>query len=174
MTFNWQRTLLFVALILGLNAAFLFFYPPSQPEPVVSIPYSLFKQELKNGQVKEVLLQGENLSGQFAAELELTAAQAIDAQFKGKQKFSRFKTVLPPLTDAELMPLLDKFKVRVRAEPVQGTSLGSRILIGVLPWVLIIGVWWYIIRKAQQKGGIGGGLLQRFSKSGAQLYGREQ
>ncbi len=173
MTFNWQRILLFFALILGLNAAFLFFYPPSQPESVVSIPYSLFKQELKNGQVKAVLLQGEKLSGQFAAEQELTAAQAIDAQFKGKQKFTRFKTILPPVTDAELMPLLDKFKVRVRAEPVQGTSLGSRILIGVLPWVLIIGVWWYIIRKAQQKGGIGGGLLQRFSKSGAQLYARE-
>ena len=103
----------------------------------------------------------------------MTAAQAIDAQFKGKQKFSRFKTILPPVPDAELMPLLDKFKVRVRAEAVQGSSLGSRILIGVLPWVLIIGVWWYIIRKAQQKGGIGGGLLQRFSKSGAQLYARE-
>ncbi|WP_063336397.1 ATP-dependent zinc metalloprotease FtsH [Pelobacter seleniigenes] len=174
MTFNWQRILLFFALILGLNAAFLFFYPPNQPEPVVSIPYSLFKQELKNDQVKAVLLQGENLSGQFAAEQELTDAQAIDPQFKGKQKFTRFKTILPPVTDAELMPLLDKFKVRVRAEPVQGTSLGSRILIGVLPWVLIIGVWWYIIRKAQQKGGIGGGLLQRFSKSGAQLYAREQ
>ena len=173
MTFNWQRILLFFALILGLNAAFLFFYPPSQPEPVVSIPYSLFKQELKNDQVKAVLLQGEKLSGQFAAEQELTAAQAIDAQFKGKQKFTGFKTILPPVADAELMPLLDKFKVRVRAEPVQGTSLGSRILIGVLPWVLIIGVWWYIIRKAQQKGGIGGGLLQRFSKSGAQLYARE-
>src|SRR5207302_4601546 len=41
-----------------------------------------------------------------------------------------------------------------------------RILLGLLPWVLIIGVWMWLSRRAQQMMVAGGGPLGAFTKRG--------
>ncbi len=169
-----QRIIILMALLVGFNLIYMYFYPAQQPEPVADIYYSLFKHELKGGQVIEVTMQGTDLNGRFAQAIPLNADQVIGARFKGEGNFQLFHTVLPPVGDPNLLPLLDEHGVRVLAKPVEDSSPWFSALLNLLPWVIIIGVWLYIMNRVRQQGGVGGNLLSKFGKSGAQLYSREK
>ncbi len=169
-----HRILLVMALLVGLNFVYTYLFPRQPTEPVAEIAYSLFKQKLNEGAIVEVTLQGERLSGVFAGKLALTAEQVAAGRFEGEQLFTRFRTVMPPVEDPNLFPLLEKQQVKLLVEPTEDRALWMSIVINLLPWVLIIGVWWFIITRMRQQGGIGGGFLNKFGKSGAQLYSREQ
>jgi cell division protease FtsH len=169
-----QRILLVMALMVGVNMLSLYFFPPETPEPIAEITYSLFKQKLKAGSVAEVTLQDEGLSGSFSEEILLSADQVIANRFDGERSFSRFHTNLPPLEDSSLLPLLEEQQVIIQVKPAEDTSLLVTVFINLLPWILIFGVWWFIINRLRQQGGMGGNMLSKFGKSGAQLYSREQ
>ena len=174
MNIPWQRVLLVLALVVIINIVFLAVFPPQTPEPVAEIAYSQFRQELKNDRVAEVVMQGEDLNGTFVAEVPLSSDQVVAAQFEGTQKFKRFHTTLPPLDDPDLLPLLEQHQVRVQAKPVGDQTTGLTILTSLLPWVIIFGVWWFLFSRMRQQGGMAGGLLNKFGKSGAQLYSAVQ
>jgi len=169
----WYRFLLVIALILAANLLITYFFPAEPPEPVAGIPYSLFKEQLRNDRVAEVTMQGEDLTGRFRQAVNLEENQVLEPGFKGEQSFERFQTVLPPVEDPDLLPLLQEQEVQVRAKPAEDGNLLSTLLINLLPWVLIIGVWVYLMRRMRGQGGMGG-MLNKFNKSGAQLYSREQ
>ena len=61
----------------------------------------------------------------------------------------------------------------VTVEPAEKGSLLWQIVIGILPWVLIIGVWVLIMRRAQQIQGGPGGLFT-FGASKAKLFEAKQ
>ncbi len=170
----WQRVLLVIALVVVVNIIFLAIFPPETPEPIAEIAYSQFKQEVKSGHVAEVLLRGDNLSGTFFTEVSLSSDQVVSGRFEGERSFTRFKTILPPIEDAELLGLLDQHEVRVQAEPAENGPLWATILTSLLPWILIIAVWWFLFVRLRQQGGLGGGMLNKFGKSGAKLYSAEQ
>ncbi|MGW8313127.1 MAG: ATP-dependent zinc metalloprotease FtsH [Desulfuromonadales bacterium] len=170
----FQRIFLLMVLLVGVNVLYLYFFPPQQPEPVAEIDYSLFKSELKKGKVAEVVMQGSDLSGRFTAKVPLSADQLTSGQFEGQHEFQSFHTILPPVEDRELLSLLDQQAVKVQAKPVENSSIWVTILINLLPWVIIIGAWWFIMSRVRQQGGIGGNFLSKFGKSGAQLYSREK
>jgi len=170
----WHRFLLVMLLLVGAELLYVYVFPPQVPEPVAEISYSLFKQKLAGGEVAEVVMQGAVLTGQFVAETSIASEQLINRRVVKNQVFLRFKTIILPVEDPDLLPLLDRNGVEIRALPPEETSLWVTILLNLLPWVIIIGVWWYIIRRVRQQGGIGGGVLNKFGKSGAQLYSREQ
>jgi len=161
----WQRMLLVLALLLALNVGYLWLNPP-RTRPA-EIPYSRFKQELAANQVASVELQGENLRGSFRTPVDISLRPGAEPV-----SFTKFHTVLPPIEDPELMPLLEKNLVEIQARPSQESSFWSSLLIALLPWVLIIGVWWYFIKRMREQGG-GGGLFGQFRKSGAKLYSKQ-
>lgn len=169
-----QRLLLAMALIVVLNLVYLTLFPPQTAEPVAEITYSFLKQELKAGHIIDVTLQGTDLSGTFSTKVFLTADQLMAGRFEGEREFLNFHTTLPPIEDPELLPLLEQHQVRVQTKAPEDASLWASILISLLPWVIIIGVWWYIVNRMKQQGGMGGNVLNRFIKSGAQLYSPEQ
>ena len=170
----WQRILLVVALVVVANIIFIALFPPPANEPVAEIAYSSFKQDVKSDKVAEVTMQGVNLTGKFTTEQSLTDKQVNNGTFDGKRKFTDFHVLLPPVQDTELLSLLEQHKVKILVEPAQDTSLWSRLFSSLLPWVIIIGVWVFLIRRMRQQGGMGGNLLSKFGKSGAQLYNRIQ
>lgn len=170
----WQRILLVVALVVVANIVFIAIFPPPANEPVAEIAYSRFKQDVKSDKVAEVTMQGVNLNGKFTTEQSLTDSQVNNVKFDGKRNFLRFHVGLPPVQDTELLPLLEQHKVKILVEPAQDTALWSRMFSSLLPWVIIIGVWVFLIRRMRQQGGMGGNLLSKFGKSGAQLYNRVQ
>ena len=162
-----------MALLLVINSVYVAIFPPQPLEPAAEIAYSQFKQELKNGHVAEVTLQGQNLNGIFATEISLTSDQVMNSQFEGERTFSRFHLTLPPVEDPELLPQLEQHQVKLQIKPEEESSLWVNILVSLLPWVIIIGVWWYFIQKMRQGGGMPGNLLDKVGKSGARLYSRE-
>ncbi len=170
----WYRFLLFIVLILGTNIIFLLIFPAEPPEPVAEIAYSVFKEKLESDQVATVVMQGDELSGHFVDGVSLPANQLLNPRPGEELLFSRFRTTLPPVEDPELLAQLQQHEVLVEARRAAEPSLLEKFLIALLPWVLIVGVWVYFMSKMRQQGGMGGGLLTKFKKSGAQLYSQQQ
>ncbi len=165
-----QRFLLVMLLVIAVNAIYLHFFPPAEQVPVAEITYSLFKSELKQGQVAEVRLQGETITGQFQAERTFSAEELVSAHFTGSRNFKDFRTMAPPLGDPELLPLFEQHKVVVTVKPVAGQSLWSSLLVSLLPWALILGVWFYFFQRRSKGGGPFGNIMNQFGKSGARQY----
>ncbi|MDP4911346.1 MAG: ATP-dependent zinc metalloprotease FtsH, partial [Pseudomonadales bacterium] len=98
-------------------------------QPNDEIPYSEFKAQLRQDSIDSITLRGNEIRGSYRF-TEGTEGAA------GR----RFTTLLPAIEDTELMPLLDNNAVVVA---VQSTEYAPwvTLLINVLPWVFIIGLF---------------------------------
>ena len=161
-----QRFLLVMMLIFVANGFYLYYFPPSGQAAVAPIAYSLFKTELRQEHIAEVTIQGDNLRGLFHAEQSFSADQLVAGPFEGGRPFKEFTTTLPPFDDPELLGLLDQYDVVVTVKPAASQSLWSSLFINLLPWVLIIGVWFYISRRMGKSGGPFANIMNQFGKSG--------
>jgi len=135
-----------IALWLVISLVFVFLYHLfSQPRTVQeSIAYSDFLAYVDNNQVKEVQIQGEQVTGKLAS---------------GKS----FKTYMPK--DADLVKTLVSKKVRILVKPVEESPWYMTVLISWFPMLLLIGVWIFFMRQMQS----GGGKAMAFGKSRARL-----
>lgn len=165
-----QSFLLAMVLFFVANTIYLYYFPPSGQTTVATVAYSFFKAELRQENIAEVTIQGDNLRGVFHEELPLSADQLVSAQFEGVRPFKEFTTTLPPFDDPGLLLLLEQQEVVVNTKPIVGQSLWSSLFISLLPWVLIIGVWVYFTRRMGTSGGPFGNAMSKFGKSGAQQY----
>ena len=155
-----------LAVLLGL----LFIYIWSQLfNPGVSqqysVSYSQFIAQLGAGNIKSVTIKNLVVSGEFVKE--------INIQLTGEKKTTavkKFQTFLPSFQGEGLIAKLEEKNVLINVEPSEKGGILWQILIGILPWVLIIGVWIFIMRRAQQQiqGGPSG--LFSFGASKAKLF----
>ena len=114
----------------------------SAPEPPV--PYSMLYRWIDEGKVASVVLTGDLASG------ELRQAESLDGR-----SVQAFRTTLPA-GDQALLPLLRDKAVRIEVKsPKQPFAV--EVFMTLLPWVLIIGVWIWMSRRAQRMMGAGGG-----------------
>ncbi|MDH3220772.1 MAG: ATP-dependent zinc metalloprotease FtsH, partial [Gammaproteobacteria bacterium] len=111
-----------------------------------------------------VEFRGDQVAGEFN--------QAVTSATPGQMRsINRFITTLPPVQDPDLIALLERHKVEIRAVSGEANWL-AKALIGVLPWVLIIGLFWWATSRMQKRlGGLGGGEgLFDFGKSRAKRF----
>lgn len=161
----WRQIVVLIAIVLFFN----YFYQqmaPNQQQPTASISYSRFKSELERDNIQSLVFQGQTISGQFRQAIVPEPAKA-PPEAPG---FLNFKTIVPPVTDRELLPALERHAVEIEAREEEKPSPLTSMLIYLLPWLLIIGVWWFILKGMRERQGPGGGLMGGFSKSGARLY----
>lgn len=116
------------------------------------IAYSDFIEQVKQNQVREVLITGRNITG-------LT----MDS--------SRFGTYSPETDNTALIGDLMKHGVKINAKPLE-QSIWTQIFISWFPFLLIIGLWVFFMRQMQGGGG-GKGALS-FGKSRARMLGEDQ
>ena len=135
-----------IALWLVISLVFvLLFHLFNEPKATQeSIVYSDFLTHVERGQIGEVQVQGENITGKLTT---------------GKT----FKTYAPK--DDDLIPLLRSKGVRIAAKPVEDSPWYMTILISWFPMILLIGVWIFFMRQMQS----GGGKAMAFGKSRAKL-----
>ena len=169
----WHRVLLLTFLVLVINGLFVYMFPPATREPVIEIPYSRFKDEVRLDHVAAVTIQGEVLTGRFTEQLATFYEEAPTDKSGEPRAYQQFRTNLPPIDDPELMPLLERYQVVVNVDPPEERSDLITLLANLLPWIMIFGIWWFIYQRTRQQGGLGGGLMNRFSKSGASLFLRQ-
>lgn len=132
---------------------------PARP----TINYSQFIEQLSAGNIKSVSIKKELLSGELLKDTGiLLPGEKKPAQVK------YFKIILPSFQGEGLLSQLKEKNVIITIEPAEQGLLWS-FLIGVLPWVLIIGFWVLMMKRNQQIQGGPGGLFT-FGASKAKLY----
>jgi cell division protease FtsH len=121
---------------------FLFLFPPEAP--TTSLTYSEFKTRVDQGQVERVVFEGDRITG----EIRKDVADPTDAGA------GRFRTRVPSAGDPDLMKRLSEQGVEIVAED-PGGGLGGWLAV-LLPWLLILGVWFLLFGR--MRGGIAGGM----------------
>jgi len=125
--------LIWLLVFLAAWAAWNFF--SSRRGNRVGIDYTDFIRELENENVAEVTLVDRDMSGKLKEPSEVQGP-------KGPVSYQEFKTYTPD--DPQLVSRLLDAGVRVTA---RAPSQWGTILISILPWLLIIGVWVLFMRR---------------------------
>jgi cell division protease FtsH len=132
------------------------------------ISYTRLRDELAAGNVKKVTLRGNNVRGEFRSKVSLPAV--LD-QRGANVDTTLFNSNLPSMGDPTLLPELAARKVEVVVLPAEGSAAGN-LFIYLLPWMLILGVWWFIMRGMKSQGP--GAMMGGFARSGAKSYSSER
>ncbi len=142
---NFSRNAaLWIIIVLLLFALFNLFQGSTSRGPQQQLAFSDFVDQVETGQISEVTIQGQQITGQTR---------------DGRQ----FQSYAPE--DANLVTQLRENDVRINAAPVEEVNPLLSILISWFPMLLLIGVWIFFMRQMQS----GGGKAMGFGKSRARL-----
>jgi cell division protease FtsH len=175
----------FIALLI-VNYVLMRMLFPDADAPV-TVPYTVFKEQVAQGNVRAIYSQGVNIEGRFITAVTWpppdgdTARSPRDAPpGKGPEgkaatpsrSAGTFTTTLPAFVDDSLERFLIDHKVEISAEPIRtGSTLGTALL-GFGPALLIIAFYVWMYRRAMQGGGMGGALMG-IGKSKARRYDQD-
>jgi cell division protease FtsH len=137
----------------------LFFNLFNRTPNVAAISYSTFLEELNKGNIKQVVLQGNEIFGEFKSPYTVkgTGKKAI--------KDTKFNTFVPSFGDPDLLPALEKQKIDIVAKPSKNFSLGS-MLLSFLPLLLLVWLGLSVFRRFRSDGQN----IFSIGKSKARLY----
>src|SRR5215510_11030749 len=196
------RTWLWFLAILLVNYLLMRFFVPG-PDAPVTVPYTLFKEEVSKGNVEAIHSQGETITGRFKTPVTYPAADEKSAVPSGQpksadekstaasgeskttserppslrdapKKVSHFTTTLPSFVDPGLEAFLIKNGVEISAKPIEeGGNPLLNLLFGFGPALLFIGFYIWMFRRAAQQGGGIGGLMG-IGRSKARRYDQEK
>ena len=142
---NWARlskTLSFWILVILIPVAFIQF-SSGRADPSPTITYSQYDRELQRGNIsKVVILAGSEVNGDFVNRVSVAGRDV--------KKFNVLWPVGPAGgSDDEVKRLREK-GVEIEARPAR---IGmAQILLTALPWVIIIGAWFFLLRNMQASG----------------------
>jgi cell division protease FtsH len=136
---------LWIIIALLLVALFNLFQGGANQGKQAQMAFSDFLADVKQGEISEVTIQGNTISGRTS---------------DGRQ----FQTYAPD--NADIVPRLEDTGVRITAKPAEESMHPLlSVLISWFPMLLLIGVWIFFMRQMQS----GGGKAMGFGKSRARL-----
>ncbi len=139
----YKNLALWLVIGIVLIALFNMFNQPLNPQS--EVVFSDFMDKVEQGQINEVVISGDNISGKY-----------MDG--------NAFQTTAPP-KDPDLIKSLRQKNVRIVVVPPEQTSWYMSILISWFPMLLLLGIWIFFMRQMQS----GGGKAMSFGKSKARL-----
>ncbi len=157
------RSLIIIGVVLLGWYLFQYFFSQnssSSGSPVIEVPYSTFYQQVQAGNVKDVTFQGPDATGNFKTDVTVT-----DPNTLMKKTGTSFHFTQLPNGDPNLITLLNQNHVNYTAKPAGDNNLLLNIVINFLPWIFLIGVFFFIARRATQ----GQQNIFSFGKSRAKL-----
>ncbi|MFH1117848.1 MAG: ATP-dependent zinc metalloprotease FtsH [Pseudomonadota bacterium] len=137
-------------LVICLVMIFLFHLFNQTKAPATDITYSQFRQDVDQGSIKSVTLQGNRIKGKY-----------VDRDVS-------FRTLAP--RDSDLIPSLMKQKVDIKVLPEDDNPWYMTALISWLPMIFLIAIFVFFMRQMQA----GGGKAMSFGKSRARLVNEAQ
>ncbi len=144
-----KTILLWMVIGIILISVFNNFGPKREADKPVS--YSEFVKDVKQGKVTSVTITDQNLVGMLEGDIAFT-------------------TYLPMKQDPALLQDLIAKGVDVKGKPPEQPGLLMHLL-NLLPWIVLLAIWIYILR--QQAGGGKGGAFS-FGRSRARLLNADQ
>jgi cell division protease FtsH len=145
-----------LVVLLMLIAAVSLWRPDGKSSAQPDVEYSVFFSWLDQGKVQAVTIEGARITGRLEA----------GTDWRGR-RIDRFGTVIPA-GDQALLPLLRSKRVTIEVKSEQQPVV-VQMLLSFLPWVLIIGGWLWLSRRAQSSIA-GGGPLAALTKGHAQKF----
>jgi cell division protease FtsH len=176
-----RRTWPWFVLILLANFLLIRLLKPGA-EPSITVPYTLFKQEVSKGNVESIFSRGDTLTGRFKSpvtwptpdQTSTPAGAERASPPRGPPQTARsFATTLPAFVDPGLEKFLIDNHVEISARPTEEERNPLlTVLLGFGPALLLIVLYvWMFRRAARQGGGLGG--LMGIGKSKARRYDQE-
>ena len=142
---NLSRNLaLWIVIALLVFALFNLFQGSPARGPENSLAFSEFVSEVERGEILEVTIQGQKITGHY-------------------RDGRNFSTYAPE--DPGLVGRLSERSVRITAVPADDGPTFWGILVSWFPFLILIGVWIFFMRQMQS----GGGKAMGFGKSKARL-----
>jgi cell division protease FtsH len=140
-------------LLVGLVALALFQMMSRQRNPTQEFSYTEFSRQLDQGNVQSVeVYDGKRLEGNFKNPVTQDGRTA-----KG------FQVLLPVANSEVFLKRLEDAGVPILAKEPKGGI--TAIIIAALPWIVILGLWFFLLRQLQA----GGSRAFAFGKSKAKL-----
>ena len=146
-----KNLILWIVIAIVLVSVFNSFGP--RTNAVKPVEYSRFMQDVKNGKIDRVLMEGRTINGVM-------------------QGGERFTTYSPETDNRSLVGDLLNNSVTLEAKPPEQQSFLMQVFISWFPMLLLIGVWVFFMRQMQ--GGGGGRGAMSFGKSRARLLTEDQ
>lgn len=176
------KTWLWFVLILLANFLLGRFLIPT-PEAPITVPYTLFKQEVGKSNVAAIYSQADTITGRFTTSIEYQPLSEKGPGASGEAKpksdknstpggetkstdergrstgsasqtISVFTTTLPSFVDPGLEQFLIANGVEISATPIQeGGNPWATIFFSFGPGLLFIGFYIWLFRRAAQQGG---------------------
>ena len=125
----------------------------------IEISYTYFQDLVNDG----IVLKGEIEGNKFHGKLE--QSQTINKNGK-EYTFNNFIVTIP-FFDSDMLAKWDEVGINYTFKEAE---VGMKeLLINMLPWIILIGVWIFIMRRMQKSGG-GGANIFSFGKSPAKRF----
>ncbi len=134
-------------LALALVTVFSLMNRPSPSTSATAMAYSTLLAEVDNGRVKEVTIIGD--------------------QARGRLQDDKAFVAMIPAQATDFVSRLEKANVEIRAESVPRTPFLSALIANLLPLLIMVGLWFFLMRQMSGGGGKGGAM--GFGKSKAKL-----
>ena len=136
-------------LLIIIVAIYIIDFYSSHNVPKQEVSYTAFVKQVEQGEIAQVTI--------------------IDNTIKGKTKAGiEFTTIAPG--DPKLIDLLARNNVEIRAELPPQPPWWTGLFSSLLPMLLLIGVWFFIMQQTQG----GGSRVMSFGKSRAKMYGDDK
>ena len=161
----WILMIMVLGVVVLLN---VFQNPPGTR----SIPYSEFKEHVRQGHIERVVIHQDAYIDATPTE---EALEQLKAESPDSRKISQWRATRLPREDDTLVPLLDE--ERVEYEFQKGCDEGGALWLWMVPMLLLFVFWNIMMRRAGVGLGGGGGHgnspAMDFAKSRAKLYVEE-
>ncbi|MBK8914865.1 MAG: ATP-dependent zinc metalloprotease FtsH [Phycisphaerales bacterium] len=151
-------------IIVGLAALLLVLLNRGMNQPF-DLTITAFWREVENGNVKNVTLRDNVISGVF---------ENVPPYVPGPRKEFEVKYLV---TSQNIEALTERIKslsrgeVTVRYEPVN--NLFYNLMLTLIPWLLILAVLWFVVFRQLRQSGGGAGMLGNFGRSRHRITTKE-
>jgi len=147
----WMKSLLiWVGILVALALFVTLIDGRTQPAANSTIPYSVFLDKVSGGTVQDVNIAGEVITGTL----------------KDSTKFRTYAPQDPRLTDR-----LREKNVVINARPEEGPPIWQYLLVQSLPFLLFLGIAFFVLRQMQKNSGSG---AMGFGKSRAKMLTQKE
>ncbi|MCI1675521.1 MAG: ATP-dependent zinc metalloprotease FtsH [Ancrocorticia sp.] len=133
---SWMRTI--ISILVAWFAFFMLFsWMQDSMNPVVSLPYNVYYQQLENDNIDTISSNGDTIEGEFRNSFTYDGVTS-----------KQFRTERPTWADDSMASLLQKNNVEITAvSPVTSTNPFLTLLFSLIPIVAIFGLWYWFMKK---------------------------
>jgi cell division protease FtsH len=145
---RWLPGIRFLLLIVGVALLWSLFFRDMGP-PAIDMPYSAFLDQVRSGNVENVEMVGQRITGELREPIEPPAGANVTggSTFASQpDELAQFSTIQPYDGDERLVPLLEEQNVVIESQ-VDSPNILLNVLLSLLPVLLFIGVIVFFMRQ---------------------------